>query len=167
MLGFIAIGIGGVSLLLNIVGLAIPNWLYKSVGDNTIKLGLWRGCFPTGLGTVCDSYTTDAISDSLKGVRALELLGMLLLIAALVCAALKLFVLKTQAMLPKVAGACAVVAGAFMIIGCVVYAVKTKDELTKGLPFSLDLHAGFALCIVAGIGSIVAAVLFFMIKDDN
>ena len=50
-----------------------------------------------------------------------------------------------------------------MIIGCIVFAVDDDLKLVRNV---MDLHAGFALCIIGGILAIIAAVLGFMIRTD-
>jgi len=45
-----------------------------------------------------------------------------------------------------------------MIIGTVIFAAKTMKEYAS----FHDLHAGFALCIISGVGSIVGGVLFLI-----
>ena len=45
-----------------------------------------------------------------------------------------------------------------MIVGCIIYAVKTQEEVD---PAEVrDLHAGFGMCIVAGCLSIIAGILY-------
>jgi hypothetical protein len=51
------------------------------------------------------------IDGALKATGAMEILGMLLILAALVCVLLKQFVIKDQALLPKIAACLATVAG--------------------------------------------------------
>ena len=48
----------------------------------------------------------------------------------------------------------------FMIIGAIIYAAKVKIE-------GMDLHAGFALCIVAGVLAIVAGILYLIYKKND
>ena len=47
-----------------------------------------------------------------------------------------------------------------MIIGAIIYAAKVKFE-------GMDLHAGFALCIVAGVLAIVAGILYLIFKKND
>lgn len=47
----------------------------------------------------------------LQAVRAMEILGMLVIAGALVCLVLKQFVMKDKAIIPKVGGGCGVAAG--------------------------------------------------------
>ena len=51
---FIAIGVAGISLLSNIIGLAIPYWVYDRT--SAVSLGLWQSCVSDGGGMVCTSY---------------------------------------------------------------------------------------------------------------
>ncbi|KAL4228302.1 hypothetical protein ACF0H5_013733 [Mactra antiquata] len=141
MLVYIGIGLSALSLLLNIVGLAIPNWVVAG----GYKTGLWKMCYSG----ICASVPTDS---TIQATRAMEILGVLAISAALVCAILKQFVMKDQKILPKVSGGSAIAAAIFMIIGAVIFAVK----------YNTNLQAGFALCIVAGVLAIVAAILILL-----
>ena len=52
-----------------------------------------------------------------------------------------------------------------MIIGCIIYATKTQEEVD---PTDVrGLHAGFGMCIVAGILSIIARVLYLADRRRN
>lgn len=156
MLPFVAIGVCGASLLFNIVGLAIPYWTYVSVGDVAAYSGLWTVCAPVAADeTVCTSFPSEGLDGAFKAVRAMEILGMLLILAALVCAVLKQFVMKDKVLLPKIGSGCAIAAGILMIIGTIIYATRDGVE-------SSNLHAGFALCIIAGIAGIVGGVVMFL-----
>ena len=57
------------------------------------------------------SYLYFAVADWMKAVRALEILGVLAIGGAGLCGFFKLFVMKTQDILPKFAAALGVAAG--------------------------------------------------------
>ncbi|XP_053408555.1 uncharacterized protein LOC128559847 [Mercenaria mercenaria] len=156
MLSFVGIGLSAASLLFNIIGLAIPYWNYKSIGEFKSYIGLWSTCSPQlGGETVCKKIQDEGLDDAFKATRAMEILGMLLILAALVIVLLKQFVMKDKALLPKIAAGCAVFAGILMIIGTIIYATRDGTD-------SSTLHAGFALCIIAGVIGIVAGVVIFL-----
>lgn len=155
MLPFVAIGVCGASLLINIVGLAIPYWTYISAAGGKQNFGLWSYCVSQAGNSDCASLPDVAIDGALQAVRAMEILGMLLILAALVCAVLKQFVMKDKVLLPKIGSGCAIAAGILMIIGTIIYATRDGVE-------SSNLHAGFALCIIAGIAGIVGGVVMFL-----
>ena len=52
-----------------------------------------------------------------------------------------------------------------MIIGCIIYATKTQEEFDP--KDDRALHAGFGMCIVAGILSILAGVLYLPFRRRN
>ncbi|XP_060566342.1 uncharacterized protein LOC132725260 isoform X3 [Ruditapes philippinarum] len=160
MLVFVGIGLCASSLLINIIGLAIPYWVYASAGDVKQYSGLWSSCGSVGGNSVCVDIPDAFLDGAFKATRAMEILGMILILAALVCVLLKQFVIKDQALLPKIGACLAIVAGIFMIIGTIIYA--TRDGLD-----SSNLHAGFALCIIAGIIGIVAGVVVFMASKGD
>lgn len=150
----IGIGIGCIALLLSIIGLAIPYWYsYDSSLFGiaySVHSGLWQLCTEVRGFTTCRYYKESSLSDAFRAVRALEILGMLFMIGALICAILKQFVMKTQKSLAKVAGGVAILAGVLMIAGIIVYATLVNVE---------RLHAGFGLCIVAGVFAIAAGAV--------
>jgi hypothetical protein len=66
MLVFVGIGLCAASLLINIIGLAIPYWYYFTltiplVGERKIYLGLWSSCSSIGGNTECDAITGEAL----------------------------------------------------------------------------------------------------------
>ncbi|XP_045177032.1 uncharacterized protein LOC123537396 [Mercenaria mercenaria] len=160
MLAFVGIGLCAASLLLNIVGLAIPYWVYASVGDIKHYYGLWLRCASARGLTECAKIPDIVLNDAYKATRAMEILGMLLILAALVVVLLKQFVMKDKALLPKIGAGCAIFAGILMIIGTNIFATIDRTE-------SSNLHAGFALCIVAGVIGIAAGVLMFLASGSS
>ena len=71
----------------------------------------------------------------MKATRAMELLGMIIVLGALVCAILSLSVMKSQTLLPRVAGGCAIAAGKFCI------RKKSHGALALGADIWSDLHS--------------------------
>ena len=57
------------------------------------------------------------------------------------------------------------VSGIFMIIGTIIYGDKTTIDLDLG--YEYHLHAGFALCVVAGGLSVIGGILFFCDRSRN
>jgi cytochrome bd-type quinol oxidase subunit 2 len=95
----------------------------------------------------------------------LEILGVILLAAAIGSYLLKVLVMKTQGLLHVVASILAGVAGILMIVGCILFGTSyEKDNFSHN---NMDLHAGFYLCVVAGVGSLVSAVLYIIDRDDH
>ncbi|XP_045207417.2 uncharacterized protein LOC123559557 [Mercenaria mercenaria] len=160
MLAFVGIGLCAASLLLNIVGLAIPYWVYSSAGEIKSYSGLWSLCLSALGQTECAKIPDIALNDAYKATRAMEILGMLLILVALVVVLLKQFVMKDKALLPKLGAGCAIFAGILMIIGTIIFATMDGIE-------SSNLHAGFALCIIAGVIGIAAGVVMFLASGSS
>ncbi|XP_052254343.1 uncharacterized protein LOC127860356 [Dreissena polymorpha] len=149
--------LSGLSAILDIAGLAIPYWTYVKDVSNA---GLWSACFSSGeRPSVCASIGT-AATGTLMAVRAMVVLGLLLMIGAVVCFLLQKFMMKDKVILTKVAAGLAIFAGILMLIGSVIYA--TSKELNAE---GSSLHAGFALCIVAAVLGIAGGVCMFINKE--
>lgn len=55
--GFIALAVSGLALLLNVIALALPMWLYSSEGEVWGSYGLWQACGSDGRGSSkCASF---------------------------------------------------------------------------------------------------------------
>lgn len=170
MYGIIATVLSGLSVVLDIVGLAIPYWLYGIDDDDgsIFYVGLWESC---GRGAdipeICMSFPGD-VPGAIVATRALELSGMSLLVLALAVTLLKQFVFKDKIILAKVGSVWAVVAGLLMIIGTIVFAtdstIRTAGHMSASLGLKLNLHAGFGLCIVAGVLALLSGIFMFRNK---
>lgn len=154
----IALILSGISTLLDIVGLAIPYWYHGNVNGVSVYFGLWTTC---GAG-MCASYAE--VPTAISATRALEILGMLLLMATFVSAVLKQFVMKDKLFLTKIGAACAILGGLFMIIGAIVFATNGDLKAVAALA-NMKLNAGFALCIVSGVLALPAGVVMFLVKE--
>ncbi|XP_052254342.1 uncharacterized protein LOC127860355 [Dreissena polymorpha] len=150
--------LSGLSAILDTAGLAIPYWSYLSLGKSTVNSGLWSYCSSSGDVSACVTIAT--ASGTLAGVRAMVVLGLLLMIGAVVCFLLQKFMMKDKVILTKVAAGLAILAGIFMLIGPVIYATS-KELKVEGS----SLHAGFALCIVAAVLGIAGGVCMFINKE--
>lgn len=157
----IAIVLCALSAIVDIIGLAIPYWCYVSGEGGSSYFGLWKSCLPVGGNSVCFSLTTG--TGTIAGTRALEILGMLLLFAALATALLKQFVLKDKPIILKIGAACAILGGVLMIVGTIVFATDSTLKFMR-TSAGMKLHAGFALCIVAGIFAFPAGVVMLLNK---
>ncbi|CAG2230532.1 unnamed protein product [Mytilus edulis] len=93
--------------------------------------------------------------NALTGTQALETLAFIILLAAVILVAVQLFVMKDKDIMKKAGAVCCIVAGAFAIIGVIVYATQ------KGVKIS-TLHFSFAFCVIAAVGGIVAGVLLII-----
>lgn len=162
-----------VALALGIIGWAIPYWEYYGNILGQLHIGLWQYCAGLhgnllGGKNVHDCERLDlfwTISPSMKAVRALVILGSIMQAFALVAAFTKLCVKKEQKSLFQAAGGFVLCSGILMIVGAVVYAVKTRHETEIFISNDyFDLHAGFGLCIVSGCLAIIAGPLYLVDK---
>ncbi|XP_060600632.1 uncharacterized protein LOC132754063 [Ruditapes philippinarum] len=101
----IALILSGISTLLDIVGLAIPYWYHGNVNGVSVYFGLWT---PAGRECVPAMQKMVFVPTAISATRALEILGMLLLMATFVSAVLKQFVMKDKLFLTKIGAACAI-----------------------------------------------------------
>ncbi|KAL3891559.1 hypothetical protein ACJMK2_003817 [Sinanodonta woodiana] len=153
IINYVALGCLALTLILDIVALALPSWLTIQ----NVSFGLWKYCIllPTGEDK-CDEYIV--LQAYLKATRALIILGLLLMAAAIAMAVLKIFVMKDKKFLFLGASASAISAGGLTLIGTIVYGVKAEEDYTK----DAVLDAGFRLAVVAGVIPIVAGILFII-----
>ncbi|KAL3891546.1 hypothetical protein ACJMK2_003805 [Sinanodonta woodiana] len=148
IINYVALGCSALALILDFVALALPSW---STIHNA-SLGLWKVCREDK----CDEYIV--LQAYLKATRALIILGLLLMAAAIAMAVLKIFVMKDKKFLFLGASASAISAGGLTLIGTIVYGVKAEEDYTK----DAVLDAGFRLAVVAGVIPIVAGILFII-----
>ncbi|CAC5401949.1 unnamed protein product [Mytilus coruscus] len=141
-----------VSFVLQLIGFATPYWMYAYTGGVAVHYGLWQICLPT-----CVKYDCGlpGCASAFKGTQALETLAFMILLAAVVLVAIQLFVMKDKDILKKSGSVCCIVAGAFALIGIIVFATQ------NGIVTS-NLHFSFAFCIIAAVGGIVAGVLLLI-----
>lgn len=179
MIGKVAVLLTAIGLILSIIGIAIPYWEYQD-GFLGMKMkvhsGLWQMCLVGTTSTQKISYgfyfagcvnfedvyqvgLRLPVPDSLKAVRALEIIGIIFLGFAVGAGVLKLIAKKHVTALFNVAGGMAILSGVLMITGTITYVAKTTQDLD---PMDvLHLHAGFALCVAASGLAIIGGVLFF------
>lgn len=152
-----------VAVIVGIIGVAIPYWEHGSYLGLEIHSGLWKACgrydnIFVRTSRICIDIPEISISDSLKAVRALEILGIIFLGLSLVSGIFKLAVRKDKVAFFWLAGGLAIFSGVLMITGAIIYGVKTQHEIDPG--DMLHLHAGFGLCITAGCLAIIAGSLY-------
>ncbi|CAG2230531.1 unnamed protein product [Mytilus edulis] len=143
-----------VSFVLQLIGFATSYWLYRKMRDAEYHAGLWQICLPTRSGTTeCEQIECGKFSCiNLKGTQALETLAFIILLAAVVLVAVQLFVMKDKDILKKAGAVCCIVAGAFALIGVIVFATESSIQTS-------DLHFSFAFCIISSVCGIVAGIL--------
>ncbi|WAR24889.1 hypothetical protein MAR_038558 [Mya arenaria] len=100
----------------------------------------------------------------MQAIRAMVILGLLLMVGASVSYLLQRFMMKSNQMLTKVAAGLAISGGIFMLIGPIIYATTPAIKLLVQLGYSL--HAGFALCILAAVAGIAAGIAMLLTKPE-
>ncbi|VDI12049.1 Hypothetical predicted protein [Mytilus galloprovincialis] len=146
-----------ISFVLQLTSFATPYWMHIKMGTVDSHFGLWQMCLSTTSGTTeCAQIECEKFGcPSFKGTQALETLAFIILLAAVILVAIQLFVMKDKDILKKAGAVCCIVAGAFALIGVIVYATQ------KGVQTS-NLHFSFAFCIIAAVGGIVSGVLLII-----
>ncbi|XP_052802491.1 uncharacterized protein LOC128232795 [Mya arenaria] len=172
----IALIVSSFACVLNTVGLAIPYWLYASASNSGVSeeiyFGLWKLCIKgQGSGqSISGCFGFDERGLDLPTViittRAVEIIAVGLMFSATLWAAVKI-ALKRTVLYTKISGIKCIIAGVLAIVGCVLFAINddVKNLLKNGQ--QVHLHAGFALCIVAGIASLVAGVIYIIARPPE
>ncbi|XP_052091371.1 uncharacterized protein LOC127728161 [Mytilus californianus] len=159
MLTFVGFILTIVALVIDLIGFAAPYWWYIESLNTKRYAGLWKLCFDSGSSTTCGDFVdSDNLQSWFEAVQAMETIGFLCLIAALVVVILKLFVLKDKPILKWVAVGCLAAAAAFILIGVCIYGGEASTLETD------NLHFAFAFVIIAAIIAIVASIMFCLDK---
>lgn len=145
-----------IALILCIVGEAIPYWYYARLGNVSIYFGLWKWCTTVESLSSCVSFLDGG--GAVNATRALEIIGIVAGIAALCVLRIR----KHLSHVNQIAGGMAIFAGILMLIGTIVFGTDDLQRLTP----ELNLHVGFALCVVAGILSIIGGGLICTLKQE-
>ncbi|XP_071153219.1 uncharacterized protein [Mytilus edulis] len=163
LLTFVGFVLSIVAAVFDLIGFATPYWSSTSTSGVEVYSGLWRYCV-TALGsTACASLGDLDLESWFKAVQAMEILGFLCLLAAVVVVILKLFVLKDKPILKFVGIGCLATAAAFILLGVVIYGAKISSLQINGVQLD-NRHFSFAFVILAAISAIVASVLFGLDK---
>ncbi|XP_062603973.1 uncharacterized protein LOC134265774 [Saccostrea cucullata] len=145
------------AVVFRLIGLASPYWISFDIIISKVNSGLWKTCAKiilTGDTECSDVIVTD--DDWLKAVRAMSILGLLVLVVAAIMTVLKLFVLKDMKPILFVAIGTAFAGAVFILISVAVYAAKVND-LYDYVDF--DYHFAFAFSIIGMIAAIGAGVV--------
>lgn len=148
----VGIALACLATAIDIVSTALPYWLVLEGGH----VGLFHGC----IGNDCQSIKNE--DPLLKATRALMILSIVSMAAAVLFSFLFGSAMTEHILLASVAAILTFLGAAFAVAGIIIYGVKThKIDLTK------NLHAGFGLAIAAAIIEISAGVLFLISKQRN
>ncbi|XP_061166775.1 uncharacterized protein LOC133175647 [Saccostrea echinata] len=152
LIGFI---LAIIAFVFHLIGFASPYWINSDSFTRAVHYGLWKVCgvFSSG----CADITNPA--DWLKASQAFAVLAFICYLAAVVCSALKLFVLKDKKII-LFAAIGAVFVGAFCaLLSIVIYAVKQGDIANSNL---FDYHFAFAFCIIGMLIAIASGICFIL-----
>ncbi|XP_069134021.1 uncharacterized protein [Argopecten irradians] len=160
----VALFILPLALILQIVGLATPNWSSVSGSRSgitvTANVGLWKACSSiSNTGSECVTYPD--VLDWMKSSRAFAIIGMLGVAAAAILEALCTIVLNkaSHKMAYILATVTAFIGAAAIILSVIIWGVN-NDELgttADGSPY--DLSWSLFISIVGGVLSGIGGVL--------
>uniref|UniRef100_A0A8W8NFH9 Uncharacterized protein n=1 Tax=Magallana gigas TaxID=29159 RepID=A0A8W8NFH9_MAGGI len=153
------------AVVFQIIGLAAPYWVLIDSSMSKTWYGLWTKCTEVQSVKTCES--PDTTTDWQKGVRAMSILGFLVLIVAVVMTVLKLFVMKDKKPVLFAGIGTSFAGGIFILIAVAVFAAKNKDDLAASGVNDFDYHFAFAFSIIAMITAFAAGgvMLFGMMKE--
>ncbi|XP_065940680.1 uncharacterized protein [Magallana gigas] len=153
------------AVVFQIIGLAAPYWVFIDGSLFDTWYGLWTTCIKSQTATTCTSE--DAKEDWERAVRAMSILGFLVLIVAVVMTVLKLFVMKDKKPVLFAGIGTSFAGGIFILIAVAVFAAKNKDVLAASGVNDFDYHFAFAFSIIAMITAFAAGgvMLFGMMKE--
>lgn len=154
----IGIGLGGLAVLLDIIGTAIPNW-WVIAG---VQYGLFRTCVELLGSTTCVVLDSSTLNDWWRATQAMVIMSILAMCAGVGFAILFGFLMKDKQILALGAAFMTFAGAGLAIIGVIIFGSKSKDA---GL--DVYLHAGFGLVIVAAILAVPAAVMMLLSKNRN
>ncbi|XP_062598715.1 uncharacterized protein LOC134260145 [Saccostrea cucullata] len=153
LIGFI---LAIIAFVFHLIGFASPFWVNADILSHSIHYGLWKVCGVLTSG--CLDITNPP--DWLKASQAFAILAFICFLAAVVCSALKLFVLKDKKII-LFATIGAVFVGAFcVLLSIAIYAGK-KDNLTGGSSL-FNFHFAFAFCIIGMLVAIASGICFIL-----
>ena len=147
-----------VSFLIQFIGFVTPYWAYISSDDSddtTNYYGLWLRCKLKKGASECKSISCDdenACSGSFIAARYMASLNFIILLAAVVILALKMFVIKDKPILRSVGVSCCFIAGTFGLITTIAFAAQ------HGLDAEY-LNFSFSFCVIAAAGSYLSGSL--------
>ncbi|XP_062590931.1 uncharacterized protein C16orf52 homolog B-like [Saccostrea cucullata] len=154
----IAVVLTACSVIFQVIGLALPNWIHADVPPSKLYSGLWKACLEVeGRDSTCKDLTNP--TDWLKAVRVMSILGLLALLVSSIAVALKQFIMKEQKPILFVAIAAAFAGAVFILISIAVYAAKINDINTGEI---FKFHFAFAFCILAMLEGLGGGVLMLI-----
>lgn len=190
--GFLTVAtiIATTSLVFHVVGFSTPYWYQlesyenRDINDPSFKrgrithLGLWHYCVKDVEEKCTEDYCY-SLSDDSKGIdiplkvqatQVFESLALVMYLVVIVCAVLKIFVLKERTLLTLVAAVGSFIAGGFALFGVILFGticnVKDLKEYRSGVHYfkPSNFHFSFAFCIIAALATIASGILFIIAR---
>ncbi|XP_071144356.1 peripheral myelin protein 22-like [Mytilus edulis] len=149
-----------VSLIFHIIGFSTTYWyiIKNVVGVKIGHVGLWQECGPAYGRELCFDITGGQFAQ-FKATEALECLALVAFVAAVICAFLKMFVLKERGILFVVTGLLNLIAGVIALIGVIVFSTISRGGHMLD---ASNFHYSFWLCIVGGFGGMFSGIIFIL-----
>ncbi|CAG2216689.1 unnamed protein product [Mytilus edulis] len=139
------------ALVLHVIGFSAPYWYFQKFAKTESYSGLWSVCVAiSGGSTECSNGSN--LPAWLVGVQAMETLGLVLIVAALVVLLVTMFCLKTKMFLKYIVIALLISAAVCILIGVIIYGAEA------GSPTTDHLHFAFAFVIIAAGVAIISSV---------
>ncbi|XP_052778141.1 uncharacterized protein LOC128215499 [Mya arenaria] len=110
-------------------------------------------------------YIRSSAAGRMLAIRAMVILGLLLMVGASVSYLLQRFMMKSNPRLTQVAAGLAISGGILMLMGPIIYATASDIKALLELE-GVSLHAGFALCIVAAVAGMAAGISMNLTKPE-
>ncbi|XP_061164959.1 protein NKG7-like [Saccostrea echinata] len=161
----IALVLTAVAVICQLIGLASPYWVaYESPSINAHS-GLWKVCFEIIRTEKTECQDIETMEDWFKAVRAMSILGFLVLLVPVVLLLLKLFVLKEQKQLLLAAIGAAFAGALFILISIAVYSGKKNEMFASSI--SINFHFAFVFCIIGMLAAIGSGVVMLVEKSRD
>ncbi|XP_061188426.1 uncharacterized protein LOC133196570 [Saccostrea echinata] len=147
------------ALILDVIGVAAPYWIYGETSGLKVNAGLWKECATADIFgqkiSKCTEYGEGPVLDWLKAVRAFGLLGIFISTIAIISAILKIR-LKDRVFVLIIAIILSFISAVCTIVSIAVYAGK-YHELEKDDSF-VKFSFAFAFCAVSIVLSVIAGI---------
>ncbi|XP_048728627.1 uncharacterized protein LOC125646415 [Ostrea edulis] len=152
------------ALLLNVIGMGTPYWVYEASVGSTIYAGLWQYCRQV-LYTIipCKDINEFPGMKWVKMVQALMILSVMCFGGGFICLTLKIWVLKDRKEILH-AVLLSTFAGAFLTLVAISRAADMKERY---LGDTYTLHFSFAFCILGMLLGSAACILLTVDRLKN
>ncbi|XP_062597122.1 uncharacterized protein LOC134258587 [Saccostrea cucullata] len=149
-----------VCLLLQIIVFSVPSWVYYNNGQYSTYFGLWTLCSGMVGRETCAStigHPSFFNQEWFQAVQALECLGLVAIVAAIICSFISIFLSKAERILNYATFILMNTAALFILIGAIIFGARVNSIPSTVLlanylfvPYGFNIVCG-ALCSVAGV----------------